>query len=55
MSLNADAFDMLYCDSAGCRVNTFERGGGGGGDWSDRSYRGAGHCPGCGQPGKPVS
>lgn len=52
MSLNADAFDMLYCDSAGCRVNTFERGGGGEGDWSDRF---AGRCPGCGQPGKPVS
>lgn len=52
MSYNPDAFDMLYCDNAACRVNTFERGGGGQGDWRDSR---AGKCPGCGRFGKLVS
>lgn len=52
MPLHPDAFDMMYCDNAGCRVNTFERGGGGEGDWHDRSAR---RCPGCGTFGKLVS
>lgn len=45
-----DRFQMLYCDSATCRVNTFERGDG-------SQYiipRKSGLCPGCGQPGEVV-
>lgn len=39
-----DQFQMLYCDTATCRVNTFERGNG----------HDAGRCPGCNTPGQPV-
>lgn len=41
-------FEMLYCDRASCRVNTFERG-----DASD-DRRGSGRCPGCGSAGEAV-
>jgi hypothetical protein len=46
-----DQFQMLYCDTATCRVNTFERG-----DGSEGAYRqhDAGRCPGCNTPGRPV-
>lgn len=44
-----DKFQMLYCDQAWCRVNTFERG-----DGTD-SVRGIdGPCPGCIRPGIPI-
>lgn len=42
------AFEMLYCDRASCRVNTFERG-----DGSD-NRRGSGRCPGCGDAGEVI-
>lgn len=37
-------FDMLYCDAARCRVNTFERG----------RPADEGRCPGCSLIGIPV-
>lgn len=36
---NYERFQMLYCDDAKCRVNTFECGA-------------SGFCPGCGKPGE---
>jgi hypothetical protein len=46
-----DQFQMLYCDTATCSVNTFERG-----DGSEGAFRqhDAGRCPGCNTPGQPV-
>ena len=43
----SDRFEMLYCDSAWCRVNTFERGDG----WDDVHGR-DGLCPGCRSEGE---
>lgn len=42
-------FQMLYCDSASCRTNTFERG-----DGSDNVRGESGRCPGCGRVGEAV-
>lgn len=41
-----EKFNMLYCDDAGCRVNTFERG-----DGSDDVDGVSGKCPACGSDG----
>lgn len=46
-----DKFQMLYCDTGTCRVNTFERGDGDEGAFRRRE---PGRCPGCGQPGEVV-
>lgn len=46
-----DRFQMLYCETAGCRVNTFERGDGDEGVFRRHE---AGRCPGCNRPGKAV-
>lgn len=44
-----DRFQMLYCDQAACRTNTFERG-----DGSDNVRGESGRCPGCGRVGEAV-
>ena len=43
----SDRFEMLYCDSARCRVNTFERG-----DERDDVRGRVGLCPGCRSEGE---
>lgn len=48
--MTEDQFEMLYCDKASCRVNTFERGDGSDNPRSAES----GRCPGCGEPGKKI-
>lgn len=45
-----DKFKMLYCDSARCRVNTFEAG-----DGSDYVDGRPGRCPACHSHGLCVS
>ena len=45
-----DPYEMLYCDTASCRVNTFEAG-----DGADAVNREAGLCPGCNQIGHRLS
>ena len=42
-----DRYQMLYCDNAKCRVNTFERG-----DGTDSIHGTDGLCPGCGSEGE---
>ena len=45
-----EKYEMLYCDTPYCRVNTFERG-----DGSDHLRGWVGMCPGCNREGVPLT